>query len=419
MYTNRRWLAVLAVGLSMFLSALDATIVALALPTIAGHLHLSDSVVSTVILSYAIPLTVFVLPAGALTTRWRPMPLFVSAVLGFGLGSLLCGLASSFPVLLLGRALQGSCAAVMATIGFALAAAVVAPSERGRAIGFIGSLAPLGSIAGPGLGGLLLARWDWHAIFFVNVPICVLVAALGVLSLRGVRLDDQQHRAPKGVAHMAAPLRRAPFRWGLLGFLTSTTIASGLYYLLPFDLASVQRVAPATAGLLLLCMPVGMVAVGMLSGFLTDRYGARPLTLLGSGLILASLLLLALVLAHPAAPFDIAWRLALIGMGTGLFTSPNQTQLMSNGPRESLGAASALVNLSARLGPVVGPSLISLLWLALPGLTGQMLAGTLLLVVLSGVTILCAWCATPPPQPTAQQAASHPTQGREPASVER
>src|SRR5881396_3746934 len=128
---RRKWVAVVAIGLSLFLSALDATIVALALPPIAQHFQLSDSLASAVALSYTIPMTVLILPAGDLVGRFRVLPTFLVAVLGFGLGSLTCGLASSFPLLLVGRVVQGCCGAVIATQGIAVAAAVVSPGERG------------------------------------------------------------------------------------------------------------------------------------------------------------------------------------------------------------------------------------------------------------------------------------------------
>src|SRR5262252_5907548 len=125
MVYERRWLAVTAVGLSLFLSALDATIVALALPSFAQHFQLSASLVSVVILSYAIPLTILILPSGDLISRFNTLPIFLVAVLGFGLGSVICGLASSFSILILGRVIQGCFGAVIATQGIAVAAAVV------------------------------------------------------------------------------------------------------------------------------------------------------------------------------------------------------------------------------------------------------------------------------------------------------
>jgi len=392
-----RWLAVIAIGLSFFLSALDATIVALALPVMAHHFQLSDSLASAITLSYALPMTLLILPSGDLVSRFHVLPTFLVAVLGFGLGSLVCGLASSVPLLLLGRVVQGGFGAVIATQGFAVAAAVVPPTERGRAVGLIGSLAPLGGVTGPGIGGLLLSRWNWQAIFFVNVPICLLAALLGIWSLRGVSIGNRRPGSRSGFQHMGTLLRRPPFLWGLLGFLSSVTIAGGLYYLFPFDLSNVQHFAPSTAGLLLLCIPLGMGVVGLLAGYLTDRYGARPLTLTGSSLLLIGLILLSLILAHPTSVLDCIWRLALIGIGMGLFNGPNQTLLMSVGMRETMGAASALSNLSARLGSIFGPLLLAILWSFQPELTLQMNNGAIVLVGLAALSVFCAWMTRPNP----------------------
>ncbi len=389
MLYERRWLAVTAIGLSLFLSALDATIVALALPPIAHHFQLSDSLVSIVTLSYAIPLTVLILPAGDLISRFRTLPTFLVAVLGFGLGSIICGLASSFPLLIVGRVIQGCFGAVIATQGIAVAAAVVSPGERGRAMGIIGALAPLGSIAGPGIGGLLLARFDWSVVFFVNVPVCLLAALLGVLSLRGLRLGDQ--RSGNAYRQMAVLLHRSSFLWGLLAFFWSVSVGGALYYLLPFNLSNVQHVASPVAGVILLCVPLGMGAMGPLGGYLTDRYGAKPFILTGSGLLLVGVLLLTLIAQSPTTELDLAWRLLLIGMGIGLFTGPNQTLLMSAGTRETMGAASALSNLGSRLGSVCGPLMVGLTWTFLASFSAQMGAGMLIINGFAVLNLLFAW----------------------------
>lgn len=405
-YHERRWLAVAAIGLSIFLSALDGTIVALALPTIAHHFQLSDSLASAVTLSYTIPILLLILPCGDIINRFRTLPLFLIAVLGFGVGSSICGLATSFPFLLVGRVIQGCFAALIATQGIAVAAAVVAPHERGRAMGIVGSLAPLGGVAGPGIGGLLLAHWSWSVVFLVNIPICLLTALLGLLSLRNMSLVKQRSGSASGFRQMGALLHRSSFLLGLLGFLCSVTIASSLYYLFPFDLSNVQHFTPSTAGLLLLCMPLGMGIVGLLGGFLTDRYGARPFTLAGSGLLLAGLILLSLVLTSPTSMFDLAWRLLLIGTGMGLFNGPNQTLLMSVGTRETMGATSALSNLSSRIGSVFGPLLLSVLWVFLPGSALQMRIGILVVTALAVLTMLFAWFVRPTPPPVSVETRS-------------
>ena len=386
---ERRWLAVTAIGLSLFLSALDATIVALALPPIARHFQLSYSLVSVVTLSYAIPLTVLILPAGALIGRFRTLPTFLLAVVGFGLGSITCGLASSFLLLVLGRVIQGCFGAVIATQGLAVAAAVVSPGERGRAMGIIGALAPLGSIAGPGIGGLLLASFGWSAVFFVNVPVCLLAALLGIFSLRGVRLGDQ--RSGSAYHQMTELLRRSQFLWGLLAFFWSVSVGAALYYVLPFDLSNVQHLAPPVAGVILLCVPLGMGVMGPLGGYLTDRYGAKPFILTGSGLLLVGLLMLTLIVQSHTSELDLAWRLLLIGSGIGLFSGPNQTLLMSVGTRETMGAASALSNLGSRLGSVCGPLVVGLTWTFLASASAQIGVGMLIIDGFAVLNLLFAW----------------------------
>jgi DHA2 family multidrug resistance protein-like MFS transporter len=389
MLHKRRWLAVTAISLSLFLSALDATIVALALPSIAHHFQLSDSLVSVVILSYAIPLTILILPSGDLIGRFNTLPTFLVAVLGFGLGSIICGLALSFPFLILGRVVQGCFGAVIVTQGIAVAAAVVSPGERGRAMGIIGALAPLGSIAGPGIGGLLLASFGWSAIFFVNVPMCLLAALLGIFSLRGVRLRDQ--RSGSAYRQMAGLLRRSPFLQGLLAFFWSVSAAAALYYLLPFNLSETQRISPTLAGVVLLCVPLGMGVMGPLGGYLTDRYGAKPFILAGSGLLLTGTFLLTLLAQAHTSVLDLAWRLLLIGMGIGLFTGPNQTLLMSVGARETMGAASALSNLGSRLASICGPLVMGFTWTFLASFSVQMIIGMLIIDGFAMLNLLFAW----------------------------
>ena len=372
-------------GLSLFLSALDGTIVALALPPIATRFQLSDSLAAAVTLSYAIPLTLLALPSGALVNRFRALPMFLISILGFGLGSIICGFAANIAFLLAGRAVQGSFAALIGTQGFALAAAVVSPKERGKAMGIIGTIAPLGGVAGPGIGGLLLANFGWSSIFFVNLPVCLLASALGIFSLRGIRLRNQ------GVSNntyqlMIEILRRPRFLLGLLAFFFSVSVGVALYYLLPFDLGGVQHISPALSGVILLCVPLGMVVMGMLGGYLTDRYRPGPFIAIGSGLLLLGALVLSLVISSKTSELDLAWRLLLIGGGLGLFSSPNQAVIMSLGGRERMAAAGALSNLAARLGTVFSPLAFGITWGLVTSFQAQIVDGMILIVVFALVT---------------------------------
>src|SRR5207247_901709 len=330
---RRKWVAIVAVGLSLFLSALDATIVALALPPIASRFQLSDSIAAAITLAYAIPLTLLVLPSGALVSRFRALPTFLVSILGFVLGSVACGLAPNFLVLLTGRIVQGSFAALIATQGVALAAAVVLPKERGRAMGIVGTVAPLGGVAGPGIGGLLLANFGWSSIFFVNVPVGLLASLLGFLSLRGVTL-------------------------------------------------------------------------GITGGYLSDRYHAKPFMLAGSGLLLIGSLALSLVVSSTTSWMDLAWRLLLVGMGIGLFSSPTMTLIVGVG-RDMMAAASTASNLVARLGTVFGPIVMGITWTIVTSLSTQMVAGIILVDILASATLIftylsASWLDRNPDRPQVQ-----------------
>ncbi len=386
---ERRWWAVVAVSLSIFLVALDMTIVALALPYIARHFHLAASLTSTVTLSYSVPLTLLILPCGVVITRFRPLTSFLVAVLGFCVGSIICGLAQDFAFLLLGRVIQGIFGSVIPTLGVAGAVTVVSPAERGRAMGIITMLAPLGAVAGPGIGGLLLNYWGWSAIFFVNVPVCLLAVLLACLSLRGVTFDASP--SGSGLRHLGSLLSRMQFVWALLTLLCSATIGGALFYLLPFDLSNLQHFAPSTSGLILLCMPLGMAIMGPLGGILTDRYGIKPFILAGVTLLLVGVSILTLAVGHPTSGPDLVWRLLLVGLGMGLFNGPNQTLLMSIGSRETMGAASALSGMGRNIGFVCGPLIVSIAWSFLGGTVAQMVGGMLLLVGLGVMDLVFVW----------------------------
>jgi MFS family permease len=155
----------------------------------------------------------------------------------------------------------------------------------------------------------------------------------------------------------------------------------------------VQHLASTLAGGILLCVPLTMVVLGILSGYLTDRYGAPPFILTGSGLLLIGLLLLTLVVGSPTPALNLIFRLLLIGSGIGLFSGPNQTLLMSVGTRETTGAASALSNLSTRLGSVCGPLVLGITWSFLVSFSAQIGVGILVVDGLAVLNLLFACLA--------------------------
>ncbi len=322
-------------------------------------------------------------------------------------------------------------------------------------MGVVGALGPLGSVSGPAVGGLLLASFGWRSIFFAVVPACLLAALMGgrAISMEGafslprrdriveaalllvataslflalgqdpaVGAAGPVHLVLLGVALLAVILwRRLPaaepvvtlvsrrdFGVAALGFVLLATVGGALYYLPPFFLQDVLHLSPQEIGRTLLAWPLAMSAVGPLGGYLADRWGTRPASLLGAVWITGALALL-LPLSAGWSSVDVAWRLGLIGVGAGLFTGPVQTALMSVAPTHLMGTAGALSGLARSLGFALGPALASTVWAYAGTGVGGMRASLYTLLAVAALAVVVAWTGRsspgrPPAQPTVKE----------------
>ena len=189
-----RWWLVVAVGLAVFMAVLDMSVVNVALPVIESDFGTTTSVSEWVVLGYLLPLISLALPSGRWLdgVGWRAALSFSCG--GFAVASVAVGLAPSIGLIIGARVVQGSFGAVLFALTPVLAATAVRPQARGRSLGVIGTLGPLGGIIGPAVGGLLVDRVGWPWIFYLNVPVSVAVIAIGVAQLppgRGLRLPDR------------------------------------------------------------------------------------------------------------------------------------------------------------------------------------------------------------------------------------
>jgi len=175
----RRILVFAIVGMALLMSSLDGTIVATALHAIHQGLHASINWTGWVITSYSVGMVLMLSLAGSATARYGRRRLFLFSVVVFAVASLCCGLATNIYVLIALRAVQAAGGA-----GFTPSATAIVVeyfgSTRDRAVGLFGSIFPIGSLIGPIFGGLFVAYWSWRGIFFVNVPIGVVLVLLCV-----------------------------------------------------------------------------------------------------------------------------------------------------------------------------------------------------------------------------------------------
>ena len=179
------------------MAGLDMSITNVALPTLAREFDVGPNGVAWVVLAYNLPLVALLLPLGRWVDALDKRGAFLVAVVGFAVASALCGLAPSLPWLIGARLLQGSFGALISVLVPVLAMDAVDPGQRGRAMGVVGALGPLGSVSGPAVGGVLLASFGWRSIFFAVIPACLLAALIGgrAISAEGVFSLPQRDRA--------------------------------------------------------------------------------------------------------------------------------------------------------------------------------------------------------------------------------
>lgn len=420
--TGTRWSLVVAAGLAIFMAQLDTTIVTIALPTIADDLGLLPGAAQWVMLGYLVPLIALSLQAGRWVDRVGLRPALPLAVAFFAASSVLAAFAPNVATLVVARVAKGVAGAVLLAAAPALAVTAVPAAARGRALAVVATLAPLGGMSGPALGGVLIERWGWPAIFLVNLPVAAVVFGLvqarlpkggpirapsrdwlvdvGLLGGAAVAFLLGLTPRPGGAPHwiwllplgvvLASAWWRTKAASDLRSLLSSPAlrVAHGAFaggylavlsvqFLTPFFMRQELGASAAVVGLTMVAYPAAAAVMGPISGWATDRWATHKVAASGAGLLAAGILAFA-PLAPAWTPGGIAVRLAVIGLGFGLFVTPNQTLALSLVPGTSLGLTSASTNLARLVGLAAGPATATTFW-ALSGYsTGGMRAAVLL-----------------------------------------
>ena len=192
-YRGNPWAVLIVVSLGFFMTLLDLTIVNIAIPDMITQLHASLDDALWVINAYALVLSVLVITAGRLGDLFGQRRLFNIGIVIFTVASAACGLAPSPGWLIAFRAVQGLGAAVLMPQTLTILTMVFPAERRGAAFGVWGAVAGVATIAGPTLGGLLVTVFDWRWIFYVNLPIGVVVLALSAVIVPDLR-TGRRHR---------------------------------------------------------------------------------------------------------------------------------------------------------------------------------------------------------------------------------
>lgn len=410
---SRKWFVLLAVAMGIFLATIDGSIVNVALPTLTEGLNTDFSTVQWVVLSYLLTITTLLTIVGRLADMYGRKRLYMAGFIVFTIGSFLCGLAPTASWLILFRVLQGVGGALILALGVAIVTEAFPPSERGRALGIAGSIVSIGIVSGPVLGGLIIENLSWHWIFFVNVPIGILGVILSsrhvpsskppggqqfdilgafllcitlLTLLLGLTVGQRQGftssialllflAAAIGFVAFLWVERRHPqpiiepnlfrnrmFRVNLFtGFLVFVGLGTGV--LIPFYLENVLGYNVQQVGLLLAVVPIALGITAPISGTLSDRFGSRPISVAGLALTVVGYLALS-SLSTSTSAIGFMLRYLPIGIGVGLFQSPNNSAIMGSAPRDRLGIVSSMLAVTRSLGQTVGIAVLGALWAA-------------------------------------------------------
>jgi MFS family permease len=362
------WLAFSVVAVGAFMSTLDGNIVNVALPTIGAELGAPVGRLAWVVNAYVLAITATLLVMGRLGDRLGHRALYAGGLLVFTAGSALCGLAPGLGALVAARALQALGASAVIAIGSAVVTAAFPPDQRGRALGAMGTVIAAGLTAGPPVGGLVVASLSWRWVFYVNVPVGLAGAAWALRIL------------PRGGGAAGGPLldlgilRRPSFAWGIVaGFLSYVAMFTQTL-LTPFLLTRVLALPPGRVGLVLVSVPVALSVTSPVSGWIADRLGGRWLPVAGMAVLSVALVLLSLAGAGDPVSTIVA-RLALAGVGMGMFQSPNNAAVMTALPRDRLGTGGGLLATARNAGMAAGIGIAAASVALAGGSDGHFLAG--------------------------------------------
>jgi EmrB/QacA subfamily drug resistance transporter len=402
--STSKWAVLALSGTAAFMTTLDSSIVNIGLPSIAHDFDTPlAGEVEWIVIGYLVVIAATLLSFGRLADMVGRRPVFLAGLLVFTGGSAICGAAPSLPILVVARCFQGLGGAAIFATNVAMVTAAFEPRERGRALGINMILVALGISAGPTVGGILTQAFTWRAIFYVNLPIglvviplswwllgeqrggrrprfdiagaVLLAVALGALTL-GLSFGEQWGWSSPllvgtllsaGVALVAAIvverrqeapvldlalLRNRVFVLSNLSFMLAMLALFAVGFLMPFYWEELRGLDVLSTGLLLTPYSITLGAVAPFAGSLADRTGSRWLAPMGLALACVGLLLLAGV--DTGTPYIyVIGALVVAGIGQGLFSSPNSRTIMGAAPAERVGVASGILATSR----VVGQSL--------------------------------------------------------------
>jgi len=406
---KHRWLGLLFIGISLLVVALDNTILNVALPSISRALEASASDLQWIIDAYILVFAALLLTIGALGDRFgRKLALQVGLVL-FAVGSVAAALATTTPMLISSRAFLGLAGATILPATLSLITTTFNAKERPQAIALWAAVFGLGIGVGPVVGGWLIERFTWNAVFFVNLPVIVIALIGGQILIA----ESKDPNAPKldllGVilsviglfalvygivdagsagwtdpyvllAFGVAAVSLGAFAWwegrnpdamlptylfrnpsftgaNLALILVMFSLLGAVFFLSQY-FQSVLGYTPFDAGLRVLPLAIALTFAAAMSARLSNRFGTKYTVAFGTLLSSAALLVMSMTYGIDTSYSVIVIGQIMMGLGLGIALSPATNSIMGSVPLEKAGIGSAMNDTTRQLGGALGVAVL-------------------------------------------------------------
>jgi len=408
----RQYLAVIAVLAAIMMGVLDGTVMNVALPTLSEEFNVSSSNIIWVVNAYQLVVTMMLLGFAAIGDAFGYKKVFLSGVSIFVIASALCAMSQSFEMMVFSRVLQGIGGACTMSINMALLRLIFPPNRLGRVMAANAVIVAVTAASGPTLGGAILSIGHWSWIFLLNIPLGLAALLLGWKLLphnppskEPKRLDGQSVvmnavffglliYTIEGIAHdgistllvlqgvitvivgtlyirrqLQIPMPILPvdlFRIPIFSMSIGCSIACFTAQMmalvsLPFFMQHTLDMSVAETGLMLTPWPLATTLTAPLAGRLIEK--VHPGVLGGIGMMVFTLgLLLLSVVGKGVGLADLAWRMAVCGVGIGLFQTPNNVTITTSAPIRRSGGASGMLGTARVLGQTLGTAIVAIVF---------------------------------------------------------
>jgi len=400
--------------LAGFLTPFDASAVNVALPTIGTEFHMDAISLSWVATAYLLSSVLFLVPFGKIADIYGRKKIFISGIAIFAIASFLMTMVPSAGALVGIRVFQGIGASMIFGTTMAILTSVYLPGERGKALGIYITFVYLGLTIGPFIGGILTQYLGWRSIFYINIPIALGAIFLVLVKLEGdwaectgERFDiagsllyglalvtvmigfselpsagaialiligtafavafirfEQRQKFP--VLNMRLFSESRVFTFSSLAALINYSATYAVSFLLSLDLQYTKGFSAEYAGFVLIAAPFVQAAVSPVAGRLSDRFDPGTIASVGMGISALGLFLL-IFLSEATPILYITIALGILGLGFGLFSSPNSNAIMSAVDRRYYGVASGIVSTMRLLGQMLSMGIATMIFAVVIG----------------------------------------------------